>query len=111
MVGKQETIRFSSQDQPTHCTPVAWFMDAGRPTQQKGLGGTGSGDRQGPGESGKSNRAPGLAARGSFPRLKKIAATFGPANGLPMCIQFFRPSATGRMEFSARIVLSSNSGT
>ena len=27
-----------------------------------------------------------------------------------MCIQFFRPSATGRMEFSARLVLSSNSG-
>ena len=26
-----------------------------------------------------------------------------------MCIQFFRPSATGRMEFSARLVLSSNS--
>jgi hypothetical protein len=30
--------------------------------------------------------------------------------GLPMCIQFFRRSATGRMEFSVRLVLSSNSG-
>src|SRR5580693_3650470 len=27
-----------------------------------------------------------------------------------MCNQFFRPRATGRMEFSARLVLSSNSG-
>jgi len=27
-----------------------------------------------------------------------------------MCIQFLRPRATGRMEFSARLVLSSNSG-
>jgi hypothetical protein len=27
-----------------------------------------------------------------------------------MWIQFFRPSATGRMEFSARLALSSNSG-
>jgi hypothetical protein len=27
-----------------------------------------------------------------------------------MWIQFFRPSATGRMEFSARLVLSSSSG-
>ena len=35
----------------------------------------------------------------------------GPASGLPMCNQFFRPRATGRIEFSARIVLSSNSGT
>ncbi len=27
--------------------------------------------------------------------IERIAATFGPACGLPMCIQFFRPSATG----------------
>src|SRR5271165_4924313 len=27
-----------------------------------------------------------------------------------MCNQFFRPRTTGRMEFSARLVLSSNSG-
>jgi hypothetical protein len=27
-----------------------------------------------------------------------------------MCSQFFRPSATGRIEFSAKLVLSSNSG-
>ena len=27
-----------------------------------------------------------------------------------MCNQFFRPTATGRIEFSARLVLSSNSG-
>ena len=35
IVGKQETIRFSSQDQPSHCTPVAWFIDAGQPTQRE----------------------------------------------------------------------------
>src|SRR6266496_2133432 len=34
----------------------------------------------------------------------------GPACGLPMCIQFFRPRATGRIEFSARLLLSSSSG-
>ena len=39
---------------------------------------------------------------------QRIAATFGLACGLPMCNQF-RPRATG-MEFSARLVLSSNSG-
>jgi hypothetical protein len=27
-----------------------------------------------------------------------------------MCIQFFRPRATGRIEFSARLLLSSHSG-
>jgi hypothetical protein len=40
----------------------------------------------------------------------RIAATSGPACGLPMCIQFFRPRATGRIEFSARLLLSSSSG-
>ena len=33
-----------------------------------------------------------------------------PACWLPMWIQFFLPSATGRMEFSARLLLSSSSG-
>src|SRR5450755_2606340 len=32
------------------------------------------------------------------------------ACGLPMWIQFFRPRATGRMEFSARLLLSSSPG-
>src|SRR6266478_9062803 len=41
---------------------------------------------------------------------ERIAATLGPACGLPMCIQFFRPRATGRIEFSARLLLSSSSG-
>jgi hypothetical protein len=36
---------------------------------------------------------------------ERIAATLGPACGLPMWIQFFRPIATGRMEFSARLLL------
>ena len=29
----------------------------------------------------------------------------GPAYGLPMCIQFLRPRAAGRIEFSARLLL------
>ena len=41
---------------------------------------------------------------------QRIAATLGPACGLPMCIQFLRPNATGRIEFSARLLLSSSSG-
>jgi hypothetical protein len=31
---------------------------------------------------------------------ERIAATLGPARGLRMCIQFFRPRAMGRIEFS-----------
>ena len=45
-----------------------------------------------------------------YDRKKRMAATFGPACGLPMWIQFFRPRATGRIEFSARLLLSSSSG-
>ena len=41
---------------------------------------------------------------------ERIAATLCPSRALPMWIQFFRPRATGRMEFSARLVLSSSSG-
>ena len=37
-----------------------------------------------------------------------MAATFGPACALPTWIQFLRPTAIGRMEFSARLLLSSN---
>src|ERR1039458_8982148 len=39
-----------------------------------------------------------------------MAATLGPACGLPMCIQFLRPRATGRIEFSAKLLLNSSSG-
>ena len=42
--------------------------------------------------------------------MEKIAASLGPASLLPRCTQFFRPMARGRMEFSARLVLNSNSG-
>jgi hypothetical protein len=42
--------------------------------------------------------------------IERIAATLGPACELPMWIQFFRPRATGRIEFSARLLLSSSSG-
>ncbi len=41
---------------------------------------------------------------------ERMAATRGPACGLPIWIQFLRPIATGRMEFSARLLLSSSSG-
>ena len=40
---------------------------------------------------------------------ERIAATFGPAFALPTCSQFFRPSATGRIEFSARLLDNSTS--
>src|SRR5208283_4115542 len=60
------------------------------------------------------NRGQVIAHRDLQPRqlstTERIAATFGPACGLPMCNQFFRPRATGRIEFSARLVLSSSSG-
>ena len=42
--------------------------------------------------------------------MDRMAATFGPACGLPTWIQFFRPRATGRIEFSARLLLNSTSG-
>ena len=35
-------------------------------------------------------------------RDRENRSTLGPACGLPMCIQFLRPRATGRMEFSAK---------
>src|SRR4051812_37795533 len=41
--------------------------------------------------------------------IERIAATFGPALALPTCSQFFRPSAIGRIEFSARLFDSSTS--
>jgi hypothetical protein len=40
----------------------------------------------------------------------KHTGTRGPACSLPIWIQFARPTAIGRIEFSARLVLSSNSG-
>ena len=39
----------------------------------------------------------------------KMAATLGPDVALPTCSQFFLPSATGRMEFSAMLLDSSTS--
>jgi hypothetical protein len=43
---------------------------------------------------------------GTFPRQDR-RDFWGP---LPTWIQFFRPRATGRIEFSARLLLNSNSG-
>jgi hypothetical protein len=42
-------------------------------------------------------------------KIETIAATFSPACGLPTLIQF-RPTAIGRIEFSAKFVLNFNSG-
>ena len=39
-----------------------------------------------------------------------IAATRGPASLLPMWIQFLRPSATGLMAFSAKLLINSRTG-
>ena len=52
----------------------------------------------------------GIPIRRQLSTTDKMAATFGPACRLPTWIQFFRPSATGRIEFSARLLLSSSSG-
>ena len=41
---------------------------------------------------------------------ERIAATFPPACALPTWSQFLRPKATGRIEFSARLLLNSSSG-
>ena len=42
--------------------------------------------------------------------IEMMAATRGPACSLPTWIQFFRPIATGRIEFSVALLLSSSSG-
>ena len=52
----------------------------------------------------------GIFSRRQLSTMDRIAATFGPACWLPTWIQFFRPKATGRIEFSAKLLLSSNSG-
>src|SRR5260370_19107361 len=49
-------------------------------------------------------------SRRQLSTTERIAATLGPACGLPTWIQFFRPRATGRIEFSATLLLSSSSG-
>src|SRR3954453_10893573 len=45
----------------------------------------------------------GISSRLQDSITDRIAATLGPALALPTCSQFLRPSATGRMEFSARL--------
>src|SRR5258708_902386 len=63
-----------------------------------------------PGETAEKYSRTGSFNLRQLSTTERIAATFGSASGLPMCIQFLRPRATGRIEFSARLVLSSNSG-
>jgi hypothetical protein len=57
-------------------------------------------------ETEKNLRA-GILSRLQLSTTDRMAATRGPACWLPMCIQFLRPSATRRIEFSARLLLSS----
>ena len=38
-----------------------------------------------------------MSKRRQVSTMEAIAATFGPASGLPMCSQFLRPRASGRM--------------
>src|SRR5437667_409152 len=49
----------------------------------------------------------GTSSRRQDSTTERIAATFGPDWALPTCSQFFLPSATGRIEFSARLLDSS----
>jgi len=48
-----------------------------------------------------------IPSRWQVAKRLSIAAIFGPAFSAPMCSQFFRPNATGRIAFSARLVSSS----
>src|SRR5260370_10901530 len=63
-----------------------------------------------PGRTAAKYSRTGMFIRRQVSTTERMAATLGPACSLPMWIQFLRPSATGRMEFSARLLLSSSSG-
>src|SRR5438270_12963295 len=52
----------------------------------------------------------GSTKRRQVSTMDRMFATRGPASLLPMWIQFLRPSATGRIEFSATLLESSTSG-
>src|SRR5450432_2103029 len=51
-----------------------------------------------------------IFSRRQVSTTESTAATFWPACSLPTLIQFFRPSTTGRIEFSAQLLLNSSSG-
>ena len=77
-------------------------MNAGQPTQREsGPGGAGKLER----EIGKPGESRGhVVAHSKFQFAtafhdQRIAVTLGLACGLPICIQFFQPRATGRIEF------------
>src|SRR5215469_5429521 len=63
-----------------------------------------------PGSTAARYSRTGSLIRRQVSMIERIAAIFGPACGSPTWIQFLRPTAIGRMEFSAKLVLSSNSG-
>jgi hypothetical protein len=52
----------------------------------------------------------GIFNRRQVSTIERIAAMRGPASWLPKWIQFLRPNATGRMAFSAALVLNSRIG-
>jgi hypothetical protein len=62
-----------------------------------------------PGKTAARHSLTGTSSRRQDSTTERIAATFGPACALPTCSQFLRPSATGRIEFSARLLDSSTS--
>lgn len=64
-----------------------------------------------PGSTAARHPCTGISSRLQvFTTTDRIAATCGPACGLPTWIQFFRPTATGPVEFSAMLLLSSSTG-
>jgi hypothetical protein len=63
-----------------------------------------------PGRTAAKYSRTGMFIRRQVSTTERMVAILGPACWLPMWIRFLRPSATGRMEFSARLLLSSGSG-
>src|ERR1039458_1454526 len=63
-----------------------------------------------PGRTAARYSRTGILSRRQVSTMERIAATRGPAFSCPMWVQLRRPIATGRMEFSARLLLSSSSG-
>jgi hypothetical protein len=57
-----------------------------------------------PGKTASRYSLTGTRSRRQDSTTERIAAIFGPDQALPTCSQFFRPSATGRMEFSATLL-------
>jgi len=94
-----------------HLHPSLGSMNAGRRRQQelrseiRWIGRSAS-----PGRTEARYSRTGIFNLRQLSTIERIAAIFGPACALPIWIQFRRPRATGRIEFSARLLLNSNFG-